>query len=103
MEAVDEALSSLGLSARQATYYYLDKVFNLKRQEIPLKINDFTIAIEKFFGLGANFLEDLILKQLGEKIGKDLKRDISRDLSFTERIAEVKQGYADLEQLEASV
>jgi len=83
-EAVDEGLSSLGESAKQAVYYYLEKVFNLNKQEIPYRVKDFEIAIEKIFGLGANFLETLILNQLYKKVGGNFKLPASKDLNFAE-------------------
>ena len=90
-EAVEEGLSSLGESAKQATYYYLEKGFNLNKQEIPYKIKDFATAIEKFFGVGANFLEMLILKQLYEKAGQSFNLDTSEDVNFSERIVLAKR------------
>lgn len=96
-EAVEEGLSSLGESAKQATYYYLEKGFNLNKQEIPYKVKDFATAIEKFFGVGANFLEMLILKQLYEKAGQSYNLDTSEDVNFPERIILAKQAL-ELEQ-----
>ena len=90
-EAVEEGLSSLGESAKQATYYYLEKGFSLDRQKIPYKVKDFATAIEKFFGVGANFLEMLILKQLYEKAGQSYNLDMSEDVNFPERIILAKQ------------
>lgn len=57
LEAVDEGLSSLGESPGQAIYFYLKERFNVKKQEIPHKIEAFADGIEKIFGLGANFLK----------------------------------------------
>jgi len=90
-EAVDEGLFSLGESAKQAIYYYLEKGFNLDKQEIPYRVKDFATAIEKFFGVGANVLEALILKQLYEKVGQNFKLDVSANFNFTECVAAVKQ------------
>ena len=97
-EAVEEGLSSLGESAKQAIYYYLEKGFNLNRQEIPYKVKDFATAIEKFFGVGANFLETLILKQLYEKAGQSFNLDISEDVNFSERVILAKRSIG-IEQL----
>jgi hypothetical protein len=64
LEAVDEGLSSLGETSKIAIYFHLKKSFNIKKKEIPYKIEAFAKGIEKIFGLGANFLEILIMKQL---------------------------------------
>jgi len=101
-EAVDEGLSSLGESAKQAIYYYLEKGFSINRQQIPYKFEDFAIAIEKFFGAGANFLELLILKQLYEKVGAGFNLKASESVNFLERIAVAKQSI-EPERLETKI
>lgn len=87
LEAVDEGLSSLGESPKQAIYYHLDKSFNIKEGKIPCKIEAFAIAIGNIFGSGATFLETLILKRLYEKVGHTFTWHRSKDLTFTEQVA----------------
>lgn len=92
LEAVDEGLSSLGDSSKQVVYFHLEKTFNLNRQEIPYKVEEFAEAIEKIFGLGAKVLEIVIMKQLYEKIGGVVGYDRERkDLIFTDYVAAIKQ------------
>jgi hypothetical protein len=91
LEAVDEGLASIGESSKQAIYFHLKKSFNIKKQEIPHNIEAFVYAIEKIFGLGANFLESLILKGLYEKAGLNAKEGSFKDLNFAETVAAVKQ------------
>lgn len=93
LEAIDEGLSSLGESSKQAIYYHLEKSFNLKKQEIPYSIEAFANAIEKIFGLGANFLEILIMKRLYEKMGRNFKLRTSKDLEFVEYITVARQSF----------
>jgi hypothetical protein len=96
LEAVDEGLSSLGDSSKQAIYYHLKKSFNVKKREIPYKIEAFASAIEKIFGLGANFLEILIMKRLYEKIGQSFKWHRSEDdFTFTEHVAFAKLSFLE--------
>jgi hypothetical protein len=96
LEAVDEELSSLGDSSKQAIYYHLKKSFNVKKREIPYKIEAFASAIEKIFGLGANFLEILIMKRLYEKIGQSFKWHRSEDdFTFTEHVAFAKLSFLE--------
>jgi len=93
LEAVDEGLSSLEESPKQAIYFYLKERFNIKKQEIPHKIEAFVDGIEKIFGLGANFLENLILKRLQEKVGQRFRSHISKDLTFIECVALAKRSF----------
>ena len=86
LEAIDEGLSSLGESSKQAIYFHLDNRFHIKKHEIPLKVEDFMDAIEKIFGLGANFLEILIMKRLHEKIGVALRFNETADFTFSEYV-----------------
>jgi hypothetical protein len=90
VEAVDESLSSLGNSSKQAIYFHLEKSFSIKRQEIPNRINDFADALEKIFGLGANFLEILIIERLNEKTGQNIKHQAPKSLTLAEYVKTVE-------------
>jgi len=91
LEAVDEGLASLGESSKQAIYFHLEKRFNVQKQEIPCRIEAFIGAIEKIFGLGANFLESLILKGLCEKAGLNANENSFKDHAFAETLVAVKR------------
>ena len=94
LEAVDEALSSLGDSGKQAVYFHLKKSFNIEKRDIPHKIEKFTDAIEKTFGLGSKFLEILIMKHLYEKIGQVFEYDKEqKDLVLIEYVAAAKRSF----------
>ena len=100
LEAVDEGLSSVGDSSKQAIYFHLEKTFRIEKEEIPLKIEDFAEAIEKIFGLGANFLEILIMKHLYNKIGQGSGQLGSvGDFSFREYVTAAKRGFASNQTL----
>ncbi len=86
-EAIDETLSSLGDSSKQALYFHLEKNFRIKKQDIPNKIEEFTNAIEKIFGDGAKILEIQMIKRLYEKVGHDFKYFPEKcELLFTEYV-----------------
>ena len=94
LEAVDEGLSSLGDSAKETIYFYLEKTYKISRRDIPYKIEEFTNAIEKFFGVGAKTLEILIMKHLFEKVGGVVKHNKEqKNLVFTEYIAAAQQTF----------
>jgi hypothetical protein len=95
LEAVDEGLSSLGESSKQAIYFHLENGFNLKKLEIPGKIEDFAYGIEKIFGVGASFLEILIMKCIHEKVGLTVQLHQSDDFAFLEYVAAAKQSFLE--------
>ena len=68
-DSVEKGLSALGESPKQAILFYIETKYNLPREKIASKTDVFAQAIEKIFGLGAEFLKALILKTLYEKIG----------------------------------
>lgn len=68
LEAIDEALSSLGENVKTAIYFQLEDLFKIKKQEIPAKISDFSSALEQLFGLGARQLEIMFIKNIHDKI-----------------------------------
>ena len=70
LDAVDEALSSLGESAKQAIYSYMEKTCKIKRSEIPGKIDEVAHALEQIFADGAKLVEIQIMKTLYQKVGE---------------------------------
>ena len=95
IEAVDEGLSSLGDSSKEAIYFHLDKSFNIKKEQIPGKIEAFTAAIENIFGIGANFLEIVIMKQLYAKVGGALAWNETARLAFAEYVAATRRAFQE--------
>jgi len=73
LEAVDNALLSLGESPRQAVYYHLNKSFKLQREEIPEDTNEFSQALNIIFGPGAEMIEKIIVKNLYNKLNLDFE------------------------------
>lgn len=95
LQAVDEGLSSLGESAKQAIYFHLEKSFNAKKKKIPFEIEAFVNGIEKIFGLGATFLEVLIVRRLYERVGRVFEWDESTDFTFTECVAVAERSFLE--------
>ncbi len=91
LEAVDEALLTLGDSARQSIYFHLEQKFHVSRRDVPCRIKDFENGLDRIFGSGAKFLEILIMKKLYEKIGSPLLWDESKELVFAEYLMAAKQ------------
>jgi len=69
LNAIDEALASLGENVKTSIYFHVENTFNIKREDIPQKIGDFSDALERIFSQGAKHLEVLFMKKLHTKIG----------------------------------
>lgn len=94
LESVDEGLSSLGDSAKQAVYFYLKKSYKLDKRDIPRKIEEFADAMERTFGLGSKFLEILIMKRIYQKVGESFEYNQEpKDLVFTEYVEAAKRTF----------
>jgi len=99
LKAIDEGLSSLGDSPKRAVYYYIEKKFDIKKNEIPRRVEEFVDALEKIFGLGAKFLEILIIKRLSEEVGQIFEwNEQQTDLIFTEYVAAARRSYLKKKQ-----
>ena len=93
LEAIDEGLHSLCGSSKQVIYSQLEMAFNIKRQDIPFRIEEFTDAIEKILGFGAKVLEVRIMERLNEKVGQvEYPKELG-DLIFTEYVAAVRRSF----------
>ena len=68
LEVIDETLLNLGETVKTSIYFHLKNSFNIKRQDIPHKIEDFSEALEQMFGVGAKYLEISFMKSLHAKI-----------------------------------
>ena len=90
---VDEALASLGESAKQSIYFHIDKQFAIPRKSIPENLEEFQAGLEKIFGVGARFIEILVMKNLYAKIGVPLEIDKDCQLEFVEYVAAARRSY----------
>jgi hypothetical protein len=96
LEAVDESLSSLGDSPKQAILFHLECSFKIKKECIPENITDFTKALEKIFGPGALYLEKLIVKRLHEKLGLEFEE--TERWNFLEYVDDVKKSSSHVKE-----
>lgn len=97
LEAVDSALSSLGESARQSVYFHLEKKFDITRDKIPSRVEDFDRSLERIFGGGTRFLEILIMKKLYEEMGstrKVLRMDSNGEFKFVDYVKAAERAYS---------
>ena len=75
LAAIEEDLSSLGNSPREAIFYHLEASFQLKKEDIPLNLTEFKQALEKIFGPGTPYIEKLITRRLCEKLELNFEDD----------------------------
>jgi hypothetical protein len=90
--AIDEAFSSLGESAKQSIYFHIE-TSNVTRNKIPENLREFQAGLEKIFGVGARFIEILIMKNLYAKIGQPLIMKKSEQLEFIEYVNTAQQSF----------
>jgi hypothetical protein len=92
LSAIDEAFSSLGESAKQSIYFHIE-TSNLTKDKIPKNLQEFQAGLEKIFGVGARFIEILIMKNLYAKIGQPLATEKNNQLEFIEYVNAAKQSF----------
>lgn len=94
LEAVDEGLAWLGDSAGRMIYYHLENDFNIRRQDIPCKIERFADAVEEILGVAAALLEIQIMKGLHCKVGDSFRYSPEqKDFVFTQYIEAIRRSY----------
>jgi len=102
-EAVDEAFSSLGEPVKKSIYFNLENKFLITRRDIPCRIEDFSDALERIFGLGAKSLELLIMEKLYRKVNCSYKWEgpkwLVPDLTFKQYVELIRIGYEDRERI----
>ena len=90
VETVDESLSSFCNLDKEAFYLRLENAFNIKKQEIPSKLEEFADAIEQMFGLGAKLIEIKIIQSLHKKIPGFVFFPKKADVDFKEYVASLR-------------
>jgi hypothetical protein len=102
LDSIDEALSSLGENSKKIIYFHLETKFGIPRQDIPKRVNDFSEAIEKIFGVAAEQIEILIMKYLNQQVECAYNwvgpKWLVPDLTFTKYVKLVELWYEDIEE-----
>jgi len=84
MEAVDQEFSALGYSCKEAIYSCLESAFDIKKAEIPERIEEFAKAIENMFGTAARLLEIRIIKAVCQRVKEFKYSPKNGDIVFAE-------------------
>jgi hypothetical protein len=93
LDSIDEALLSLGESAKQAIYFHIEHNYQVTRNQIPQNLKQFQTALEKIFGVGSRYLEILIMKKLYAGIGHPLQMENNNQLEFTKYVDAARQNF----------
>jgi hypothetical protein len=93
LSSIDEALNSLGESVKQSIYFHIEDKFSVARKDIPENLEEFQTGLEKIFGVGARFIEILIMKDLHTRIGLPLDMDNDCKFEFIEYVAAAERRY----------
>jgi len=83
LNAIDEGLSSLGNSSREAVLHGFEASSQMKKEDIPLNLTEFRTALERIFGSGSRYLEEIITIRLCQKLGLGSEKLESNDLVFS--------------------
>ena len=105
LEAIDETLSVYGEGTKSAFFAHLEKSLNILKREIPVRIDEFSKALEDLFGQGARYMEILVLKNLHSKLGvawevKAANPWVLADFTFREYVSFVKKYFEDADKYE---
>jgi hypothetical protein len=104
LEAIDEGLSELGEAGKISIYIYLESCFNIRKQEMPNRLIDFSNALERIFGVGARHLEISIMKNLRAKLEATFKgpkhewplfEEIVPEITFSEHVSLLRKIFND--------
>ena len=102
VQAIDEALVSLGEPVKNTFYQHLTDDFGITKDDIPNKLGEFCNIIHKIFGLGASRLEMKFMRNLSSLAKTSdnwpeyewpLAKWIVMEVSFEEFIHKVRSGY----------
>jgi len=101
VQAIDEAITSLGEPVKNTVYQHLEVDFCMTKNDIPKRIAEFTEIMHKIFGLGASRLEIKFMKNLCLRIQNDAKwpeheclsKWIVMEVSFEQYIDKMRKNY----------
>jgi hypothetical protein len=102
IESIDETLSLLGITVKNEFYLRLQVNFNMEKNDIPQRLEEFMSILHRIFNLGASRLEVKFLRNLDLKIpfgSKCILADwsvsmwIEKDISFIKAVNNKRQEF----------
>jgi len=101
IEAIDEAITTLGEPVKNTLYQQL-AAFNIEKKNLPQKLDDFLYLIHKIFGLGGSRLELKCAVNLQAKV-KAYTKYSDADLTLSNWIANEMSFKACLNEVRKSL
>lgn len=90
LDAVNKGLrQALGETAAKAILLHLERNNELKREEIPRSIEEFSAGLTELLGSGAQVLEGLVIKLMYSKL--QLEYDAKLDLRFAGHVQKLRE------------
>jgi len=96
LRAVDSGLLLLGETPRKAIFYHLNEKFQLERENILEKLEEFTQALNAIFGSGAELIEKFIVKELYH--GLKLHFEKKMNFGFADYVRQAEQSVSDMKK-----
>ena len=86
LKCVDDAMDTFGENVRRVVYYYLERNFNLKSDDIVEHPQEFIDALRSIFASGIDVIERIITERIKEEFGIELS-----EWSFAKAVEEVRK------------
>jgi hypothetical protein len=72
LESLDDVLNDLlGKSVREAFYDHLERNYYMGREDVPKRLGDFLLILERTFGKSGKTIERAIARRLCGKLSQD--------------------------------
>lgn len=91
--SIDDALGSMGESAKQSVYFHMERTYKVARNEIPENLPQFQEGLEKIFGVSARLMDILIMKNLYAKVGHPFIMEKNQQLEFIKYVNAARQSF----------
>ena len=91
LEAIDEALSILGVNVKESVYYFAEADYGLTREKIPSNLKKFHEVLHMLFGIGSYTIEKYIRSCLMKKFSVNVPEE--KDLDLAEFVSRLKDMY----------
>jgi hypothetical protein len=90
IEAIDLTFSKLGVRVKEVFYSSLATEYKLSKENIPVMIDEFVVALEKIFGSSALILEIDVMKTVRKKMPEFKFEAESSNLTFVSYLKSLK-------------
>ena len=72
LESLDDVLDDLlGKNVREAFYDHLERNYYMGKEDVPKRLGDFLLILERTFGKSGKNIERAISRKLCDKLGQD--------------------------------